>query len=147
VAVGGFRGGGSGWDGRKVFTRPEDLIADLEQTVAHGAVKVANEVTNVLYIATPVDTTHAQNNWIPSIGAPYVGVDGSRESPSFAEQSAGLAALVSYQLGMGDIFVTNNVEYMTDLDENGSSPQAPAGFVGVAVERALDNIMRGLRVE
>lgn len=121
------------------FTDPRALGEHLERVVAGVAADIGRAVTGRVADATPVDTTHAKTNWIPSVGTPHEGVAGSKEDPSSVEQSVGLAQLQSYRLEQGDIFVTDDVDYIERLNE-GSSDQAPAGFVEAAIEEALDNI-------
>jgi len=124
----------------KTFTNAAALQLDIEQEIAKVVADVPAEVTKLLYWATPVDTTFARSNWVPSIGQPYTGLAGSKESPSLAEQDAGLAALRGYRLTQGNLYVANNIDYMEALDVDGHSPQASPGFVGATIERAIDNI-------
>lgn len=103
-----------------------ELRADLSRTVRDAMLRAADAVT----AATPVDTTHARNNWILSKGSPVTDVDGSPEAPSTAMQEAGKAAIASYDVGKdGAIYLRNNVAYTRFLDNPGTSPQAEAGFV------------------
>lgn len=98
---------------------------------------------------TPIDTEHARSNWVPSIGTPYTGISGSRKSVSYAAQSAGVAAVQRYRIEQGSLFLANNVPYLAYLDQ-GSSQQAPAGFVekainaAVAAETAVRDLERAL---
>lgn len=116
----------------KTFTDPRALAADMRAFVARAAGQVMTSVTDAVVEATPVDTTHAMTNWIPSVGTPFVGVVGTKESPDAGEQSVGFARLATYDLKQGDIFTTNDVDYMEHLD-GGSSAQAPPNFVDDAV--------------
>jgi hypothetical protein len=86
---------------------------------------------------TPVDTRHAQTNWVLSVGNPYTRVDGTKEAISEGAQRAGAAKVERWRLGQPQIFLTNNVPYVSLLNQ-GSSKQAPAGFVEAAVQAALD---------
>lgn len=117
-----------------VFLTPGALVADLERVIGGLVGDLARDVTVEIRDATPVDTTHARNNWVPSIGAAANVISGSRQSPDDSAQIAGLAALPAYRLAQGDIHIDNSVHYVKDLNE-GSSPQAPADFVGEAIER------------
>jgi hypothetical protein len=115
---------------------------------------------------TPVDTGWARANWVPRIGQPWetaVGerpiVAGEKEeldaelglgihpfdgksgqkfigTLDFGPQNDGVQALTGYRIRMGNIFITNNVPYIGWLNE-GSSKQAPAGFVQAAIVKAL----------
>jgi hypothetical protein len=120
----------------KTFTTPQALAADIKQFVARAAGQVMGSVTRAVIDATPVDTTHAKSNWVPSVGSPSDGVQGSKESPDTGAQSSGFGQLAGYRLEQGDIFTTNNVDYIGNLD-GGSSSQAPAGFVDGAVRDGI----------
>lgn len=85
---------------------------------------------------TPVDTGHARANWVPSVGQPYIG-----EANSDGDHEAGIQALLSYTLANGPAWVSNNVPYITLLDL-GFSPQAPAGFVEMAIAQALVSVQQ-----
>lgn len=107
--------------------------------------KITLDVTANLIGTTPVDTGWARANWIPTIGAPVIedlsGVDTkgdkiSRVSEAASKQSAGNASVLKYTLKSGDTFVTNNVPYIRDLND-GSSQQAPSGFIQLAIQKAL----------
>jgi hypothetical protein len=91
---------------------------------------------------TPVDTGWARANWIPQIGSPRTSTEGTREAAelgnvSTAGQEAGLASVVtSYTRERGAIYISNNVPYIVRLNE-GSSKQAPKGFVQNAIAKAI----------
>lgn len=107
----------------KRFTRDEVVRITL------GA--AANLATD-----TPVDTGHASNNWIASIGSPATEVAGSHEAPDSGPQKEGLARVASeYQLPL-PTYIANNVPYIGALND-GHSKQAPTGFVQAGVLRAV----------
>lgn len=96
--------------------------------------------------STPVDTTHASNNWILTVGQPYSGVDGSRVSPSTAVQDAGIKRMDTYDIGKdGPIYIRNNVLYLQFLNR-GHSQQAPAGFVAIAMQAATRRAPHGRKM-
>lgn len=105
-----------------------DIVANLVRAPSEGG--------------TPVDTGWARANWVPRIGEPFRGTAGTREqaeagSVSLAEQGAGIASVASsYKLEKGRVYISNNVPYILPLNE-GSSQQAPAGFVQAAVTKAV----------
>lgn len=90
---------------------------------------------------TPVDTGWARANWVPQIGSPRTTTVGTREqaeagSVSLAGQQGGLATVATtYKFGPR-IFISNNVPYIVHLNE-GSSRQAPRGFVQNAIAKAV----------
>lgn len=121
------------------------LEADAERRIKKLVLDVAANLVEM----TPVDTGWARANWVPSIGQSYIG--GGDEFKTREERAAnvgrarsaadaGTAAVLGYRLQMGAIYVTNNVPYIEDLNE-GSSPQAPAGFVQIAIDKAV--VMNG----
>lgn len=95
--------------------------------------------------ATPVDTSHASTNWIGSVGKPWTGVAGSRESPTRAAQLAGRERVRAYSaadIKAGrQIYIRNNVFYLKWLNR-GHSKQAPARFVELALQGKGSNAMR-----
>ena len=105
-----------------------DVVANLVRAPAEGG--------------TPVDTGWARANWIPRIGAPFSGTDGTRAqaeagSVSRAQQEAGIAAMLRYKITpTGKVFITNNVPYIGKLND-GWSKQAPKGFVQAAIKQAV----------
>lgn len=100
---------------------------------------------------TPVDTGWARANWIPSIGAANGALAGTRQaaergSINLSMAQRGLALIATrYRLKQGPVFISNGVPYITELND-GSSAQAPAGFVQSAILRAIGTTVRELRV-
>lgn len=103
---------------------PLDIVANLTAPPSRGG--------------TPVDTGWARANWIPNIGRPSrLEPVGSRESVSNAAQKIGIAAVATgFVLEDREIHVSNNVPYIGALN-NGSSAQAPSGFVEIAILKAV----------
>lgn len=117
-----------------------EMRAALSTMLSDVMTAAAQAVTE----ATPIDTGHAQSNWILSTGAPYAGVDGSRENVSEAAQIHGLEKMAAYDVGRdGRIYLTNHVPYMPDLAD-GSSPQQPEpGWITEALLSASAKAPRG----
>jgi len=90
---------------------------------------------------TPVDTGWARSNWIPAIGVPVRDPAGSRSAVTTSAQQAGVASLLSYTRDKGTVFISNNVHYINKLNA-GSSSQAPAGFVQVAIIKAIGSLQK-----
>lgn len=108
---------------RRVTQLALDIVANLVAAPSEGG--------------TPVDTGWARANWQPNIGGPARTTSGSRESVTSAAQNEGLGALVGWRLASGaKIHITNNVPYIGFLNQ-GTSKQAPAGFVQAAIRRAV----------
>lgn len=112
-----------------------EIRKNLEAALAGAAKALALEVTAELTKACPVDTGHARRNFVPSIGAP------SEDDDEGGAQQAGMVAVASYQIGDGDLYVTNNVPYIDRLIL-GSSQQAPAGWDLVAVDTAMQTVQQ-----
>lgn len=91
---------------------------------------------------TPVDTGFARANWVPSISAPFTAIVGSPEAVSQGAAAQGLAQVATqYMLQNGPAFVSNNVNYITRLND-GSSKKAPAAFVQMAIADAVRAVDR-----
>lgn len=112
------------------------VMNELNRFASRVITLIAVEITSNLIASTPVDTGWARANWLPSVGAPRSSPAGSRESVSSGAQTSGLAQLRSYHLNRGAVFIANNVPYIGDLN-NGTSRQAPAGFVQSSVLRGV----------
>ena len=127
------------------------IVRDLERFTERLVVKITLDVTANLVEATPVDTGWAQANWVPSVGKrsrrSARSFKGKTPSASVqaaaAKQSAGQAQALGYKLENGRVFVSNNVNYITRLND-GYSKQAPPGFVQSAIRKAVTG-NRGFR--
>lgn len=101
----------------------------------------------LLTSASPVDTGFFRAGWTPSTGAPDRSTptepSGNREAIEaqaaalFSAHSNASRVLGStYVLDLGVVFIVNNVRYGVFLNR-GSSAQAPAMFVEMAVAQAV----------
>ena len=126
------------------------IMDDIEKFTEKLIQRITLSVNGELIKTTPVDTGWARANWIPEIGHAYSGTAGSRESAESgsvdsAPQQAGTAKIATtYKLDFGKIFITNNVPYIVDLND-GSSAQAPTGFVQLSVARGIGKV-KGIRL-
>ena len=102
---------------------------DLKRATGHQLVALTLDIHGELVMVTPKDTGFASNNWILSIGAP------AEITVPLGGPGAALAALGTVT-GLQPIFITNNVEYITALDD-GWSPQAPKGFVKITLNKVV----------
>lgn len=113
------------------------ILAALTKDVGDGIKVVVLEVHAELVEATPVDTGNARANWIAGLsGSVPTAPVGSGDAVDTAAQAAGMAQVAAYKLEQGSLSIVNNVEYLESLDA-GSSTQAPAGFVRMAVETGV----------
>lgn len=118
----------------------DNFIGDLVQ-------EITLEVTEQLVATTPVDTGWARANWVPQIGSPFSSTAGTRSEAengfiNAGVQENGIAAVATtYRLDQGEVFVTNNVPYITSLNQ-GSSSQAPTDFVPTSIATALRRVLQ-----
>lgn len=99
------------------------VIERLEKTVR----AVALVVDSTLVATTPVDSGRARSNWNPSLNVP----DGSIVEPGQKKSIDPINA--AYKI-TDTILISNNLPYIKKLNE-GSSKQAPAGFVDAALQK------------
>jgi hypothetical protein len=112
------------------------VVKNADKTVRTVAI-VADQA---LVMATPVDTGRARANWIAGLGSASSSVTDAvdKTGQSAINQAAGVIS--QYRGGPGAaIHITNNLPYIQTLDE-GSSVQAPAGFVRLALKKAADAV-------
>ena len=93
------------------------------------------DITDRLIKTTPVDTGFARASWIPNVGAPAL--EPPEGSPPVTQQQAGIRSVLLNASATSVVHITNNTEYIGFLNE-GSSPQAPPGFVQDAVDKAIE---------
>lgn len=121
------------------------MIKALRRFTEGKVKRIVLDATSNLQEDTPRETGWARNNWIPEIGPGLADAVGDRSdvgSASAAQQQGIATIATSYKLGMGIITIANNVPYIVYLNE-GSSQQAPAGFVQAAIFRAVQGAERG----
>ena len=129
------------------------LGAEIAQAADRTVRMAALAADQAVVMATPVDKGRARSNWIVQMNAParatieaYApGSGGSTGAANAAGAlSQGQAVISGYD---GDrhsgIVISNNLPYIGALN-NGSSRQAPAGFVQKAIQAAVKQV-RGAR--
>lgn len=135
--------------------RVQVVVSALERFI-EGIIKkvtldvVANLLRPGREGGTPVDTGWARSNWIPALTS--VSSTASAPQPGGAnkaatreavpgqlgiQQSAVGAIATGYRLKQGSVTISNNVPYLKELNNDGSSSQAPKGFVQAAIRRAV----------
>jgi len=121
----------------------DGLEGEVEETVKRLALGVADKLRRAASEGgTPVHTGWARANWVPSVGGPEVNVVGSPDAVSDSAYDAGVAQVVTgYTTDKGLVFVSNNVPYIQRLND-GSSKQAPAGFVQGAIARTVEELRK-----
>ena len=121
---------------------------DLDRLAERTVKKITLDITANLIETTPVDSGWARANWIPSVTKPTQETDGTREQAQSGSvktglQRAGQARVAGYQFPQGAVFIANNVPYILKLND-GTSTQAPSGFIEQAIEKALREDVFGL---
>ena len=126
----------------------ENLTASKAEKVFR---KTCFEISNSVISLTPVDTSRAKNNWFPDINV------FSSETTEETNKKGSISKVraVTKTLQLGNTFtLSNNLDYIVKLEyglypktsttgktANGFSIQAPAGFVGVTLQR-FDSILK-----
>jgi hypothetical protein len=120
------------------FAKRMKKIGDLVVANADAGYRAtALLVDQVVTFATPVDTGRARANWRASAERPLYTTTESTDAD--ASLNASKAAIAGDRSGV--IYITNNLDYIGALND-GSSAQAPAGFVEQAVQAGLTEASR-----
>lgn len=102
-------------------------------------------VDQVLVTSTPADTGRARANWIVGTGPSTRAIDayavGKAGSTAGANAQAALEQAQRFLDGtdVSVIYISNNLDYLVYLNQ-GSSAQAPAGFIEAAVQAGIDYV-------
>lgn len=94
--------------------------------------KVALQAVQGVVQMSPVDTGRFRGAWQLQVGGPPSG-EGTPDRGGQATVARAEAALARMQ-GAQSVWITNTVPYAQEL-EDGHSPQAPAGVLGVTAAR------------
>lgn len=125
---------------RALANRLNAYANHLDDLVYERIARITLEVVRALVYDTPVDTSKALSNWrvgdanSAAIPALYAGQQGSTQGASAALALANAEAAIRAARGAKKLVVFNAVPYIRRLNE-GSSLQAPAGFVEAAILR------------
>lgn len=131
---------------RRIVGEVENFTEDL---IRRLATNIHAELVSPPPVGTPVDTGWARANWIPQIGVPFTGNSQQIEpSPgevaqAGARQQSGLASVFTYRLALGNVFISNNVPYILNLND-GSSTQSPRMFIETAIENGIRRVLTGI---
>lgn len=127
----------------EIFAR---RIRSIARIVEDGAdrlvVETAVAVNQAVVIATPVDTGRARANWQVGIGVPVRSTTLEEDKGGQATMARNTAKIRARKAGRDIIIISNNLDYIEDLNM-GTSAQAPAGFVEMAVTAGLVAAARG----
>ena len=115
---------------------------EVEEVPLKALRRVATQVDQAVVIATPRDTGRAANNWLPSLNTPILQANENASGPN--GQILGVSQAVIFSANLGDtIYFSNNLPYIGKLND-GSSKQAPAGFVQKAALAAETSLATGI---
>ena len=111
-------------------------IGDLSDKIGKSVEETLNTVAEMLYTeitaGNPVDTGFSRSNWNVSVGEPDLSVSGVRDPKATYPEKP--FPEVPPNPDLQDVYVANGVDYVEFLEE-GSSQQAPSGFIQVAIDR------------
>lgn len=119
-------------------SQAQRIGAELRAAVSHAIKMLALEIDRQLRLVTPVETGHARRNWIASVGSPNTTI-----ATDDSARTAGIQAVLAYELSQGTLWVANSVPYIRALNY-GHSQQQPAGFVERAIDMALSTVRQKL---
>lgn len=125
---------------RGLADKLEKRAAKLDEQASRLAVKAAETIVGDLVNVTPVDTSQALSNWQVGTGSPvdsaiaphFPGEAGSTQGASASTALAEARAMLKTKKPGQVIYISNVLRYIGRLND-GSSKQAPAGFVERAV--------------
>lgn len=123
----------------------EAIIKELARGVEIIVGRLSGKLARELRDDTPKDTSYHASRWIIKAGSrpgaqPTPKTRAGRLSAvTFGPQNASIAAIAGYRLTQGNVFLSNDGDYIGALNA-GSSSKAPALFVNKAVERSVVNI-------
>lgn len=124
------------------------IVTGLERVTERVVVRLSFHITANLVEDTPVDLGWARANWVPYVGTNRTTPVTSKPTPGgvaaqAAAQASAQAAVLGYRLASGAVFISNNVPYIGRLND-GSSTQAPRGFVQAGIRRGVEQTARDL---
>ena len=130
----------TGWTGAS----PAQWAAKTERKLVLAVQKIALEMFSRIILRSPVDTGRFRGNWQVAIGAMPSGTLDLNDKSGQATISKVSAVALGVKAG-DRISLVNNLPY-SEVLENGSSTQAPAGMVGLTVQE-FDRIVREVGLE
>lgn len=124
------------------MSQVDDIIGQLENGTQERARQLVINLHERFQAVNPVDTGWSRSNWLASIGRPREGTIGSKEDVDNTQAILSLTSISSWTFSQGSAYLVNNVPYIRDLN-NGSSPQAPAGWIEMGIQAELAIANRG----
>lgn len=121
----------------------QKVLVNLDQTIR----RVAIVVDTALVETTPVKSGRARSNWLPSLNTPNRNIIEVPKDANGVNLKPPIDPVLSGFKLSDTILITNNLPYIRKLNE-GSSVQAPAGFVDIALtkgKRAVKKVDRVIK--
>jgi hypothetical protein len=117
------------------------LSASLDKEIKSLVLELMLECQANIIEATPIDTGWARSNWFVVFGEgkdisynPNISIATAKNLQTFY-----LYKMLEWDRDKGEIYIVNNVPYISYLNE-GSSDQAPSGFVQKAIAKAVNSL-------
>jgi len=123
----------------------ERLSKVIPVNVKTGLKETVLAIDQILVTETPVDTGRARSNWVvgtgPSTAAIEAYVPGKKGETAGQNAEAALRQAREFldSTDVSVIYISNSLPYIQYLNE-GSSAQAPAGFIEAAVEAGVAHV-------
>lgn len=133
------------FDIRQYPRRLEQLQKAYENGSQSVFIRVVLESLTQIVLRTPVDTGAARANWVVNVGP----VGSGQSDPDRKDSSGGATILQGQSIVLGNpnadaYTISNALPYVSQLNQ-GSSPQAQAGFVENSVRNATRRVLRSIR--
>ena len=119
-------------DMREIEFLPQEIAAMLKADVRDVVTKIAMDLWRVVTFISPVDTGRYRAAWALSAQVPTEFVPAAADFPAGQVQSAPGMPAFKLTNPWPIAYLQNNLPYAAVL-EDGSSGQAPAGVLGVAM--------------
>lgn len=124
-------------------SRVRTIRSDIDELINNSVVNLTIEIFRDLLNNTPIDTGQAISNWQVSLTGPitrqipsYVpGQKGSTKNIVIANAIGEAVGILAARRPYQPIYIGNALPYIAQLNQ-GSSAQAPAGFIDAAFMRA-----------
>jgi hypothetical protein len=121
------------------------LAADIPVNAQRNFRQTVLVIDQALVTSTPVDTGRARSNWIVGSGPSSRAIDAYAPGEAGSTRGPNTRAAIAQAKAFLDstditvVYISNNLNYIVYLNE-GSSAQAPAGFIEAAVQAGLNHV-------
>lgn len=135
--------------------RIREIAVGVEANSGKMVRKTVITVASAVALRTPVDTGRARANWRTQVGSALTaqagafpqGTKGSTGAAAAAQATAEAVNAMQGPVKSGvPVFISNNLPYIGRLND-GSSTQAPAGFIQSAIDAGIRAIHKSRLVK